>query len=258
MISKAIPTPRPELQQLADRINERIDRSGECWLWTGYLSADGYGAISVGGKPTGAHRAAYETYTGPIPEGMEIDHLCRVRHCVNPAHLEAVTHKVNMQRRDYTPVPKERCKNGHPFDEANTRVSNGKRVCRACRREISRRHREKQAEQAAQVTFRPGIEGLMAALSAAEQLAASSPVVPSHVRIDEHSSWFVDRARPLGVHLYFHRDENAVRAFADSVGAAVQQLDDEADRLTSASGALNGVPFRAWTLTNAEVTAVAA
>lgn len=109
-----------------------------------------------------------------------------------------------------------------------------------------------------EITFRPGIEGLMAAFAAAEELAAASPVVPTHVRIDEHSGWFVDQARPLGVHLYFHRDEDAVRAFADCFGAETATTVDGPDRCMAAGGVLNGVPFRAWTLTDVEVRAVAA
>lgn len=111
---------------------------------------------------------------------------------------------------------------------------------------------------AQEITFRPGIEGLMAALAVAEQLAASSPVVPSSARADEHSGWLVDQQHPIGVHLYFHRDEAAVRAFADHFGAETASVVDGPDRLTTANGALNGVPFRAWTLTDVEAAAVAA
>jgi hypothetical protein len=90
--------PQPR-QSLADRFWSKVDRSGPCWLWTGGTSNAGYGHF----HPTkrqgkGAHRVAYELVRGPIPEGLELDHLCRVVTCVNPDHLEPVTHAENMRR----------------------------------------------------------------------------------------------------------------------------------------------------------------
>lgn len=69
-----------------------------CWFWTGAVFKSGYGAIRILGKTTLAHRVAYELFTGPIPVGLVLDHLCRIRPCVNPAHLEAVTDQVNIVR----------------------------------------------------------------------------------------------------------------------------------------------------------------
>ena len=74
------------------------DRSDGCWLWRGKCLASGYGYLSVEGQTTFAHRVSYEYHVGPIPEGLHIDHLCRVRNCVNPEHLEPVTHKENHRR----------------------------------------------------------------------------------------------------------------------------------------------------------------
>src|SRR5206468_3686622 len=73
----------------------RKDSDG-CWLWTGWVDADGYGRISVNHKGYAVHRLAYEALVGPIPAGCEIDHLCRKPACVNPLHLEPVTHLQNI------------------------------------------------------------------------------------------------------------------------------------------------------------------
>ena len=87
------------VKELFEQYFEPVTESG-CWLWTSTLNVKGYGQFNGRrqGVSNAAHRAAYEIYRGPIPEGFEIDHLCRVRSCVNPNHLEAVTHAVNLQR----------------------------------------------------------------------------------------------------------------------------------------------------------------
>lgn len=69
-----------------------------CWLWTGGYNAAGYGLIAVSGRMLRVHRVAYEFYVGPIPESLELDHLCRNKGCFNPGHLEPVTHKENVRR----------------------------------------------------------------------------------------------------------------------------------------------------------------
>jgi hypothetical protein len=91
-----------------------------------------------------AHRWAYEAFVGPIPEGLEIDHLCRNRACVNPAHLDPVTHQENMSRGKAARMT--HCHKGHPFDEANTRMeAYGSRRCKECNNAASRRYRERKA-----------------------------------------------------------------------------------------------------------------
>lgn len=115
-----------------------IDENG-CWLWSGTDRGHGYCQMKIDGRAYSVHRAAYEALVGPIPEGMQIDHLCRVRRCGNPAHLEAVTSQENIRRSRAATPPKTHCKNGHMFNEQNTRTSpRGHRECRACDREKHR------------------------------------------------------------------------------------------------------------------------
>lgn len=137
--------PRP----LDQRILRRTDRSGECWLWLGRLNYKGYGQMTVRKRSLAAHRVSYEAFVGPIPDGLEIDHLCRVRRCVNPQHLEAVTRSVNMQRAvaaTGTVAGKrvggihlgEKCSNGHVVDKGNVAERGGLIRCLTCRREGNR------------------------------------------------------------------------------------------------------------------------
>jgi hypothetical protein len=111
---------------LAERFWEKVDKSapGGCWLWTAATKSHGYGFVAIA-KVEGrsilrqAHRVAYELTHGPIPDGLEIDHLCRVRNCVNPAHLEAVTHSENC-RRAAVAWARDKAK-GNPRDTASPR-----------------------------------------------------------------------------------------------------------------------------------------
>ena len=84
-----------------DRLLSRIDQNGgpdSCWIWTGRVDGRGYGKLRTDYVEGIAHRLVYEAMVGPIPEGLDLDHLCRIKLCVNPAHLEPVTRKVNTQR----------------------------------------------------------------------------------------------------------------------------------------------------------------
>ena len=122
----------------------KVEKTEGCWLWTAYRRPDGYGQFRVGSRMVKAHRFAYELLVGPIPDGRETDHLCRVRHCVNPAHLEPVTHRENTLRGD-TPAArnaaKTHCPQGHPLAEGNLvpfDLRRGRRRCLTCHREQSR------------------------------------------------------------------------------------------------------------------------
>ncbi|MFK0288298.1 HNH endonuclease signature motif containing protein [Streptomyces sp. NPDC090499] len=123
-------------------ISLRREAPGRCWVWTASLRADGYGQFRSGGRVGGrnvrAHRVAYELLVSAIPDGLVIDHLCRNRACVNPEHLEPVTHRVNVIRGEGVSAKAARathCKRGHAFDAENTIIRrSGKRLCKACQR----------------------------------------------------------------------------------------------------------------------------
>ena len=139
LVGGAVVAHRTPLQ----RFWARVDREGPggCWLWPTVDRQTGYGRISVGGSAQSTHRFAYQTFVGPIPEGYVVDHLCRVRACCNPAHLEPVTNRENTIRGLAPLLARTRhaattcCPSGHPYDEANTYYNrNGQRSCRACAR----------------------------------------------------------------------------------------------------------------------------
>lgn len=127
------PTPLAPITRLMRRV--AIDEGSGCWLWQGATSAkSGYGRIRVGSrlddsvKTVQAHRLSYELHVGPIPEGLDLDHLCRNRACVNPDHLEPVTHIVNCHRGDS--APQATCYRDH--SEARQTFHNGIRRCLDC------------------------------------------------------------------------------------------------------------------------------
>ncbi len=128
------------------RFLSKTEKTNTCWLWKAGKTSRGYGCFYAQGKQGTAHRWAYEHHKGPVPEGLQIDHLCRVRHCVNPDHLEAVTQTENIRRGEggRNMLDRTHCPKGHPYNEENTisvKKQRGKaqRKCRVCRNEQQRR-----------------------------------------------------------------------------------------------------------------------
>lgn len=119
------------------RFWDKVDTSGECWVWTASVNNRGYGKFGLNYKTVLPHRLSYELCVGAIPEGLEIDHECKNRRCVNPAHLRPKTHLDNTPKgADHYNARKTHCKNGHEFSAGNTRLRDGKyRVCKSCERD---------------------------------------------------------------------------------------------------------------------------
>ncbi len=127
------------------RLLRRVEQDGECWRWAGSTDRNGYGAICASRehKMLLVHRVAYALFVGPIPSGLELDHLCRVRNCFNPAHLEVVTRLENVRRSG--PATKTACKQGHPYTPENIAKrgpGNTYRDCKACHAESGQRQRD--------------------------------------------------------------------------------------------------------------------
>lgn len=148
-----VPYASPEHQPVAplDRFMRYVEKApGGCWLWTGHTDANGYGRFKApDGRSVGAYRWAYETLVGGVPDGLHLDHLCRVRRCVNPAHLEPVTCRVNMMRGETFQAANARkthCPQGHEYTPENTMWITNKpgykgRRCRICARKRGRKRR---------------------------------------------------------------------------------------------------------------------
>ena len=127
-------------QRFLDKIELSDNYDDDCWYWTSTIHKDGYGEFKLNYKQLLAHRVSYELFRNKIPNDKVIDHLCRNRICVNPNHLEVVTFYENLKRGIH--MTKNHCKNGHDFNEKNTRVdSNKHRHCRVCEKISQRKHR---------------------------------------------------------------------------------------------------------------------
>lgn len=138
-------TGRLDLPSLEERFFSHVTEGGRgCWEFDN-LTPTGYGYFVIDKVPTAAHRWSYEYLVSPIPDGLDLDHLCRNRACVNPWHVEPVTPRVNILRGISDPAVNARkteCLRGHPFDDTNTYLTpDGRRMCRACQRARDLAHR---------------------------------------------------------------------------------------------------------------------
>lgn len=137
-----------------ERIKERIlyhsipEPNSGCWLWLGRIKSNGYGTIGIKKddewRTAHAHRISYEIFVGRIPDGLDLDHKCRQRCCINPDHLEPVTRSENLKRSPFMGRDRQRqkthCPRGHPYSGKNNR---GERICHVCARESTRLSRER-------------------------------------------------------------------------------------------------------------------
>lgn len=149
---------RPHYEPIEDRVLDKFEAGDGCWRWKAASNHLGYGQIrsaqasGVRASIRMAHRVVYEMIRGPIPDGLELDHLCRNTSCVRPSHLEPVTHQENISRGDTRTnnalAARDVCKSGHPFDEKNTHMAIGPsgpyRSCRSCKRIREQVRRDRQ------------------------------------------------------------------------------------------------------------------
>ena len=130
---------RREVRALPERVLSKfVPMSTGCWEWRAWRCRQGYGHVGFKGKVYGAHRLVYELLVGPIPAGLSLDHLCRNTRCVNPKHLEPVTHRENVMRGVGVcaiNAKKTHCVHGHEFNKENTGYTPSRpnyRYCKSC------------------------------------------------------------------------------------------------------------------------------
>lgn len=132
---------QPRIDVLTRIMRRVVKHDGGCWIFMGHLNRQGYGQVTLSTEDGRAlvHRVVYMRLVGPVPQGKELDHRCRVRACCNPAHLEPVTHLENVRRGDASAVHRARhadastCGKGHPRTPENIRITaRGERRCRPC------------------------------------------------------------------------------------------------------------------------------
>jgi hypothetical protein len=156
----------PVRERFMSHVQEDLE-SG-CWLWTGARIWSGYGLFTVGkGQLRRVHRLAYEWFIGPIPDGLDVEHACHTRDetcrgrgqscphraCVNPTHLEAITHHENLLRGDTIPArhaAKTHCPQGHPYAGSNLYITpRGGRACKTCQRANNKIYKQRERKDAA-------------------------------------------------------------------------------------------------------------
>lgn len=166
---------------IEDRFWRKVDKTSTCWLWTASkVPGTGYAAFQVSrNHRVNAHRWAYEALVGPIPRGMQLDHLCRVRHCVNPAHLEAVPPFVNV-RRGTSPgaqaLRRTKCEMGHSYSQWGVFRAR-RRVCRLCCAAYNRAYR---ADRTLPVDLRAALDTYEIALRISLPARHVDPVPKTH------------------------------------------------------------------------------
>lgn len=141
------PTPR-DMCRFWDKVSP--EPNSGCWLWDG-ATTNSYGEFYFHRRILIAHRFAYRVLRGPIPGGLQLDHLCRVRCCVNPDHLEIVTQQENIKRGDAgkNVLNKTHCPQGHPYSGEHLGVGwKGVRICRTCRSKQQKEYRKRRAIRA--------------------------------------------------------------------------------------------------------------
>jgi HNH endonuclease len=143
---RVLHTGKPHLQPGGWRANVAIQDDG-CWQWTGVVTAAGYGSFTLDDATYVAHRLVYTELRGPIPDGLDLDHLCNVKTCVNPDHLEPVTRAENLRRRN---AARTRCKRDHDLTVPGALIP-GTYQCHECRLLTYRRVREKKRAHLAPV-----------------------------------------------------------------------------------------------------------
>ena len=153
---------------------------GLCWTWQNCLNSRGYGCVSVNGKVQLTHRVSYTVYKGEIPDGLQVDHLCRNKACCNPDHLEAVTGKINCERTEA--ATKMRCVHGHALAGRNLIIkqrTNGRymRNCRICQLDCKQRNRLKRGESTRTRSVEKKRAELVAESEAALKILRPEPTV---------------------------------------------------------------------------------
>jgi hypothetical protein len=133
------------VKPIDERLFARVDADGPCWLWTGAKNRGGYGVISKGRRDGVAivHRVVWELLVGPIPEGADLDHLCRIRECCNPDHLEPVTRAVNVARGSRRAGVGRSFRCQHPMTPENSVTTPKGRTCRTCKNATQKRYRRR-------------------------------------------------------------------------------------------------------------------
>lgn len=160
-------------EEAVERFWSKVEKTETCWLWKGSVSASGYGSAYFMGAFKKPHQIAYELHAGRIESGLTIDHLCRVRNCVNPAHLEAVSRAENARRaRNHCKKTRgERCLRGHSYAVSGY-IRNGKIHCRACMPFLGQRWRRNYKHLRALLAFSMLLEKRVSILIVAGTCAA--------------------------------------------------------------------------------------